>query len=64
MSQSDRAKEKAAKYPRELKPNPGYEYELPEELLDGTVVIDAGTIEWADEIARAGAKRGFPRDRR
>ena len=64
MSKSAEAKAKAARFPAELQPNPGYEYELPEQLPDGTVVIDAGVIEWADEIARAGAKRGLPKDRR
>lgn len=63
MSQSPDAKAKAQRYPAELKPNPDYEYELPEDLPDGFVVVDAGVLDWADEIARAGAKRGFPRNR-
>lgn len=61
MSQSPAAKAKADKFPAELKPNPSYEYELPEVFADGSVAIDAGSIEWAQKMAEEGAKRGWPR---
>lgn len=63
MSQSPAAKAKADKFPAELKPNPSYEYELPEVFEDGTVAIDAGALEWAQRLAEQGAKRGWPRGR-
>lgn len=64
MSQSAEAKAKADRYPAELRPHPGYEYELPRKISENVVEIDAGVIAWADSLAAAGAMKGFPKERR
>ena len=49
--------EKAARFQAELKPNPGYQYEPPTEVMvDGVrcIEVDAGMIPWARDIAVLG----------
>lgn len=64
MAQSARAKQLAARFPAELRPNPLYEYELPREISDRVVEIDIGSLGYFADMAERGAKRGFPRERR
>jgi hypothetical protein len=63
MSQSPAAKAKADRFPAELRPHPGYEYELPRKLPNGCVEIDAGVLSWAADIAAGGLKKAFPKER-
>jgi hypothetical protein len=61
------AAEKAQRYPAELQPNPHYVYELPTEVvINGRrcVEVDAGSLTWAADLARAGAALGFPKPKR
>lgn len=61
------AKAKADRFPVELRPHPGYEYEPPREVLirgRRCVEFDAGVLPWAADIATQGQKQGFPKGRR
>lgn len=49
------AKAKAERFPSEFKPNPGYVYELPREVvINGKrcVEVDAGILPWAASMNR------------
>lgn len=56
---AQRARELADRYPVELRPNPNYEYALPEIDEDGYLVVDAGFLMLGLGLERKG--RGHDR---
>lgn len=60
MNKAERARAKQERWPSEFKPNPDYEYELPQIVeIDGRrcLEVDAGFITWADSLHRFPSKR-------
>lgn len=60
MSQCERARQKARRYPSELQPNPDYQYELPTVVvINGVecIEVDAGMLTWARDFTHWSAQQ-------